>query len=339
MIVLMKEKPREAQVQAVIRAATDWGLDVHRSSGVHRVVLGLVGDLSLARPRRLERMPGVDRVILISEPPPFFADDARKTRPMAPLSVGIVGLGLIGASWAKALRRYAPEHRIVADDRRLNHADIVILAMPVLAIAAFLKKHRRDFRSGTLITDVGSTKRAICAAARALPFGVTFIGGHPLAGRPGGGAAQADADLFVERNYVLTPEKGAPRKALSLLSALVRRVGARVVLATPEEHDRALAVTSHLPQLLSTALALEGASLAKRSPAAKALMGPAFRDMTRRAESSYEMWRDIALTNKDFIPKAIDSYLATLRKLRKTAPRAAFGKEFAKARAFRKNLD
>ncbi|HWR49947.1 MAG TPA: prephenate dehydrogenase/arogenate dehydrogenase family protein, partial [Bryobacteraceae bacterium] len=170
-------------------------------------------------------------------------------------------------------------------------------------------------RPDTVVTDAGSTKVAITAAASLLPC--RFVGGHPLAGKAERGASAADAQLFSGRPYVLTSEP--PAEFLEWLKA----IGAIPVRMSPEQHDRVVALTSHLPQLASTALAAELASL---DQADLAVSGPGLADMTRLAGSSWDIWADILQTNAGPVSAALDRYIARLQKLRASLPEA--GAEF-----------
>ncbi|MCM2323629.1 MAG: prephenate dehydrogenase/arogenate dehydrogenase family protein [Oligoflexia bacterium] len=270
-------------------------------------------------------------------------------------TVAIIGLGLMGGSVALALREYAPRYRRIGFDpaglpaplaRKLVHrvaaspeealrADVVILAMPVGAIRDFLRRYRGSFLPGSLVMDLGSTKRAICAEAERLPRSVRFVGGHPLAGKAVSGAANADAGLFRDRPFVLVGRKASGVAALTEASELVALLGAVPIPLSAERHDQVLAVTSHLPQLASVALALVGRNRARTGPL---VFGPAFVELTRLALSDYEMWRDIARSNADDIIEALKEYQRVLNVLRGTIRRGAFRRQFREAKEFREKL-
>jgi prephenate dehydrogenase len=222
-------------------------------------------------------------------------------------SVAIAGVGLIGGSFALAIRRagfrgeiagISSEATIRAArgagliDRGITFTEarnfgLVLLAQPIRVILDSLPQLTG---SAAWVTDAGSTKRAICAAAAAA--GVErFTGGHPMAGKEVRGWAHADPDLFRGRPWIFTSEPPPP------LTALVESTGARIAVVRPEEHDRAVALTSHLPQLLSSALAAS----AKGRPEQLFAAGPGWQSMTRLAASGWDLWRDILATNADFI--------------------------------------
>ena len=275
--------------------------------------------------------------------------------------VTIVGLGLIGGSWGLALKKYGLAARRVGfgrpstlarglavdavdegtDDlgKAVQGADLIILAAPVGAILDCIP--RLKDASKALVTDVGSTKRLICERARET-FGVDplFLGGHPLAGKERAGVENADATLFANARYVLTPlEEGHledPRiKAfVSLLSA----IGARPYFMEPARHDRALAFLSHLPQLVSSALAslVSEESREVRLPVELAATG--FRDVTRLAESPYSVWRDICLTNVENIQPALEALVAKLEFIKRHLSDRELEREFQQASKLREKL-
>src|SRR5262245_27299646 len=225
--------------------------------------------------------------------------------------VAIWGVGLLGGSLGLALRRRFPGTHVrglgrdparlesartlgAVDDfatepvRALRDRALVVLATPIEHILASLGGIAELLSPGTVVTDVGSTKRAICERAeQRLPHGIAFIGGHPLAGKEVGGIEQADAALFEGAPWVLCPrpDSAAP---LARLRAMVEALGARPIELDPEQHDRRVAWISHLPQLLSTALALAVDGAAEDSEGLHRLAGTGFRDMVRLAGSPYE---------------------------------------------------
>ncbi|MCM2280062.1 MAG: bifunctional chorismate mutase/prephenate dehydrogenase [Oligoflexia bacterium] len=267
-------------------------------------------------------------------------------------TVSVIGLGLMGGSVALALREFAPEFRRIGYDpdprsrrsaRNLMHrvvrvpeealrSDFVVLAMPTGAIPEFLRKHRAQFRPGCVVLDLGSTKREICREAERLPKEVRFVGGHPLAGKAVSGSGNADPRLFRQRPFVLVRTRRTDSRAWKEARRFVELLGALPVELGAAEHDRMLAVTSHLPQMLSTSLALLAA---KRLKGKRPIHGPAFLDLTRLALSNYEMWRDIARSNAEDISKAIEAYAAELFALRRAIRSGEFRRQFALARKYR----
>jgi prephenate dehydrogenase len=265
-------------------------------------------------------------------------------------TVAIVGVGLIGGSFALALRASGFAGRIIgvsspdairaALDRGIvdealplaqsaSRADLIYLARPIEGILAALDDLDPHVQPGTLITDAGSTKSAICTRASQKIHRGKFIGGHPMAGKEARGAAEADADLFRGRPYILTSP--SPE-----LEPLIANLGARIVIMPADQHDRLVALTSHLPQLISTALA---ATIATQPNAAR-VAGPAAMDLTRLALSPYDIWRDIFSTNSANIDEALGIFIQKLESLRAElkTPRmeSAFEASAAAARALRR---
>jgi prephenate dehydrogenase len=295
--------------------------------------------------------------------------------------IGIVGLGLIGGSIALAAREIWPASLVIAVDNKdvletamrlhaidvaaddlfvLAEADIVILAAPVKQNIALLEELDAYVQQPAVITDTGSTKREIAAAARTLPPRFTFIGGHPLGGGAKGGLEHARPDLFTGRPWLLTPlvrpegralpvnanaatqsdagrgrPSGRPEDdALERLSAFIRALGAEPRVLTADAHDRVLAYLSHLPQLTASALMqVVGDSV---GPDGLALAGRGLADTTRLASSPADIWKDIAATNADEIGPALDALIAVLQDLRRDLPNGdRLSEVFAEANRWR----
>jgi prephenate dehydrogenase len=277
--------------------------------------------------------------------------------------VSIVGLGLIGGSWGLALKRYGLAVRRIGfgrpstieralkvdavdegtDDfgKAVRDADLIILAAPVGAILDCFPRLKGVASSQALVTDVGSTKRLICQRAReTLGDEPLFLGGHPLAGKERSGVENADATLFINARYVLTPlEEGHLQDSrIQAFVSLVTTIGGRPHIMDPASHDRALAFLSHLPQLLSSALAslvLEE-SLESRLPLELAASG--FRDVTRLAESPYSVWRDICLTNIENIQQALEALMEKLELMKEHLSDRQLEREFQQALKLREKL-
>lgn len=198
------------------------------------------------------------------------------------------------------------------DLARISGADLVVLAAPVLANVALLAGLPRHLSAATLVTDVSSTKRLITAAAGAVP-GLTFIGGHPMAGAARGGVANARADLFFGRPWILTP--GAHDTAqVARLEGFVAGLGGVPHIMTPDLHDRVVGAVSHLPQLTASALLHVVGTLA--GDAGLAIAGAGLFDTTRLAASPAGIWKDVAATNHDVLRPALDALIAALTEMR-----------------------
>ena len=259
--------------------------------------------------------------------------------------VAIVGVGLIGGSLAIALRRAGLAGTIVGVDRDgqaleraialgvidtaaesvkdgAHGADLVVVAVPVRAIGGVLHDVGLALADGAVVTDVGSTKSEVERIAREelrarFP---RFVPGHPIAGRETSGVDAATGELFKGARVVLTPNAETAPDALEIVRACWEAAGARVALLEPARHDRIFAAVSHLPHILSFTLVSE---LAARPDAAE-LFGFAaggFRDFTRIAGSSPEMWRDISLQNREALLAEIDQYSARLAVFRELIAR------------------
>jgi prephenate dehydrogenase len=290
--------------------------------------------------------------------------------------IGIVGLGLIGGSIALKARELWPASLVIAVDNKdvletamrlhaidvaaddlvvLAEADLVVLAAPVKQNIALVGELDEYVRQPAVVTDTGSTKREIVAAAAMLPPRFTFIGGHPLAGAAHGGLDHARPDLFVGRPWLLTPSSARPEgralhgdsagpdsrathvdggaddsrgrpsgrpelhgPGVDKLTDFIRALGAEPRVVAPAAHDRLLAFLSHLPQLTASALMqVVGDAVGQDG---LALAGRGLADTTRLASSPPDIWRDIAETNADEIGPALDTLISVLQDLRKDLP-------------------
>ncbi len=254
----------------------------------------------------------------------------------------MVGVGLIGGSILTAARQAWPAIDAagidVQDDlARIAGAGLVILAAPVRTNIGLLEELPPYLSAGALVTDTGSTKRAIVAAAATLPS-VTFIGGHPMAGAARGGAANARADLFRGRPWILTPRPDHAPDAVARLEAFVAGLGAVPHVMTPELHDRFVGAVSHLPQLAASALMHAVGELA--GDTGLEIAGPGLMDATRLASSPPDIWKDVAATNEDILREALDVLIEALTDLRDGLARGdAIDAIFTSARRWRTTLD
>ncbi len=255
-----------------------------------------------------------------------------------PGCIAIVGVGLIGGSLALGLRRAHPEVRIIGIDRdeanldlairrgvideagtldAIADADMVLLAVPVRQMDTLFGEIAARLRPDAILTDVGSTKQRVINAARAgLGAQVAqFVPAHPIAGREHSGVAAAASELFEGKHVVLTPLAENKPGALERVGSVWKACGANVVEMSAESHDAVFAAVSHLPHMLAFALVDE---LAGRANAKQlfAFAASGFRDFTRIASSSPQMWRDIALHNRDAIVADFDRYLQHAQQLR-----------------------
>ena len=250
--------------------------------------------------------------------------------------VAVIGIGLIGGSFALAAKKagrvghitgcarsvatrdgalaVGAADEVTADPAQaVREADLVYLSVPVGSMAETLAAIAPHLKPDALVTDAGSTKRTIMAAAAEHLPGRAFLGGHPIAGSEHAGIQAAYDGLFAGRTYVLTPSATVSDAALARFHRLVEAIGARVVILDAETHDRCLAATSHLPHLVASALAAavsgcvgspEGTGCAGDP---RALVGTGFADTTRIAAGSPELWRGIFTANADNLRAALNA--------------------------------
>jgi len=276
--------------------------------------------------------------------------------------ITICGVGLIGGSLGLALKKAGFKGRIVGHGRPVTmekavargaidsgtsvlaeavaEADMVYLSTPILNILELMEKLPALVRPDAFITDAGSTKAVICEKGMALfPGRPGFVGGHPMAGKETTGVDSADADLFQEARYALTPysrhhlDPPVVREFVGWLD----RIGARVMILDAEVHDEIVTWTSHLPQLVSTALAV-AVMENLRVPEDLELSAGGLRDASRLADSSYRVWRDICLTNVENLEQALTAFTQTLEHLRDSLKSRELEHLFDKSNELRRRL-
>lgn len=249
------------------------------------------------------------------------------------MKIVIAGLGLIGGSFALALKKAGYEEvygidvdndtlikaesrgMIKTGDERIiiKNADLVVLAIYPKDIAGFLIAHRGDFKKGAVITDTAGVKKALIDEIKDLtPPDTDFVFGHPMAGRESRGIEFADADIFIGSNYIITPTERNKEENLALVEKLAVSLGfGRVSRIAPAEHDRMIAITSQLPQAVSVALAnlCGGINV-------KDFIGGNFKAMTRTSTVNEELWSGLFLGNKENLTQVIEDFLCELHKIR-----------------------
>ena len=247
-------------------------------------------------------------------------------------TVAIVGVGLIGGSLGMALKSRRLAQTVIGVGRSLERleaaaalgaidfgttrledaaadADIVVLCTTVGHILDSLPETLALVKPGAIVTDVGSTKAAIVSAAAGA---ANFVGGHPMAGSERAGVESATPLLFEEANWAITPADTADPAAVTLLERFAQSVGATTLLLSPDAHDAMLAVTSHLPHVLASALMRQAFDLQSRHPQTQQLTAGSFADSTRVAASSPEIWRDVCLSNRDALLHALQAFRGQL---------------------------
>jgi len=277
--------------------------------------------------------------------------------------VTIIGTGLIGGSLGLALKKRRLAGRIVGCDRApalkraqacgaieagssnpadaVRGSDLVVLATPVIPILDLIGRLGPTVPARTLVTDVGSTKVEVVARA-AKSFGrnagTRFLAGHPMAGKEHAGVEFADADLFEGAAWLFTPLPGQNVHA-GLCGEFIHcaeKMGAKIAVVDPADHDRFCAWISHLPQMISTALAAALVEEFGSDAPVLDIGGRALREMTRISGSPYSMWRDIAITNKKNLSGALQKLEQRLAHIRENLDSRELAAEFERAHELRK---
>ncbi len=278
--------------------------------------------------------------------------------------VCIIGLGLMGGSFGLALRQAGVVGEVVGVARRAAIAeeavargvvdratldataaaaqsDIVVLCTPVRTIIRQLAELGPSLRPGTIVADMGSTKRAICRAMEELPAGVQPVGAHPMCGKETAGLAAADPDLYRDKAWVVCPLERSSPAAVAVVEALGRAVGARPLRLDPARHDRLVAAISHLPYLLACGLVAAVDALAQSDPAVWDVAASGFRDTSRLAASDVTMLLDILFTNQEAVLRLVEGFqdrLAALAEPLRRGDEAALAAELTRVQRIRQGL-
>ncbi len=278
--------------------------------------------------------------------------------------LGLIGCGLMGGSFALALKRAGLVKRVVGYSKSpstterarqmgvidveapsallaVSGADIVLLAVPVAATEATFKAIRHMITSNTLVMDVGSTKRDVVDAARRVLRDEVgcFVPAHPITGKELSGVENADVNLYVGKQVILTPIERTYTAQLNKATSLWTALGCKVVQMSPQAHDAAYAAVSHLPHLIAFTL-MNSISGQTQGADYLSLAGPGFRDFSRIAASDSEMWRDILIANREELlaqSKIFQQTLHSLEKLIAASDGDALVQQLEKASAARAN--
>jgi len=280
-------------------------------------------------------------------------------------TVAIVGVGLIGGSLAMVMRERGLAGRIVGVGRGqanldaalrlgvvdsatrdlaegVRGADLVVVATPVLKIAETVRRAAPHLKPGCIVTDAGSVKAAIIDEIEPIvPEGVSFVPGHPIAGTENSGVEAAFPTLYQGRVCILTPTDGTDRAAVEAVRRLWEEAGSRVVIMDPALHDRVLAAVSHLPHMIAYTLVNTVADLEDSGTDALSFSAGGFKDFTRIASSSPEMWADICALNRDRIVEMIGLFQDRLAELKVHIEKAdvdALNVDFSRAKMVRDSL-
>ncbi|MAX94776.1 MAG: cyclohexadienyl dehydrogenase [Alphaproteobacteria bacterium] len=280
--------------------------------------------------------------------------------------VAILGMGLIGSSIARALKKHGLAGSIVGGDGNqavcdravqiglaeamttdmaaaVAGADLVVMAVPVGACGAVASSMAPGLAPGAIVTDVGSVKKSVLNdVAQHLPKGVQFIPGHPLAGTEHSGPDAGFAELFEGRYWILTPEDDVDPAAVERLKTILVTMGAQVETMTPEHHDRVLAITSHLPHLIAYTIVGTATDLAEETKnEVIRYSATGFRDFTRIAASDPVMLRDVFLNNREAVLEILQRFtedLTALQRAIRWGEGDVLEKRFTETRAIRRGV-
>src|SRR3972149_7878812 len=279
--------------------------------------------------------------------------------------VTIIGVGLIGGSLAISLKEAGACDTVVGVGRGIENletakrlgiidsyttdvkegvkdSDFVVVGVPVLSIAKVIKTAAPYFKKGSIVTDVGSVKEAVVKEAESLmPKGVFFVGGHPIAGTEHSGAEAAIRGLFKDRRCIITPTSKTDNKALEKVKAVWELAGSEVVMMDAKAHDIILASVSHLPHVIAYSLVNTVADMEEKAGDVLKYSAGGFKDFTRIASSSPEMWRAICLMNKDAVLRLLDEFQKRLDEIKgniKDNNAELVQKDFERAKRVRDSL-
>ncbi len=277
--------------------------------------------------------------------------------------VAIIGVGLIGGSFALSLRKAGFKGRITGTGRNkenlvrakdlgiideyfnspadgIKHADLILLSTPIGRFPQIAESVKNHIKKGSIVTDVGSVKAEVIKTLEPLmPEGVSFVGGHPIAGKECSGVNAASSELFNGARCIITPSPNTNKEALEKILALWNTFGSKTVLMNPDEHDSIFAAVSHLPHVIAYALINTIMDLDKDILPHG---GRGLRDMTRIALSPPELWRDICSYNRENMIKSLNNFLSSVLHIERLIEKSDWDnlwKEFQKAKTGRQTLE
>lgn len=336
-IVFKPNAPEEAKLRVRVQLENQ-GFIIHESKGANITLFGIVGDTSNFDATPFMEDEAVEQVVEITK-------RGRSTK-WEQLKFAIIGMGLIGGSYAKALRNLGVKNIIAVEidkevclqvqrlglanlvltepNEALREADVIICAVYPESIVEFLRNNVQYFKEDVLITDVSGIKGTLTRDAHAeLKVGMEFISGHPMAGRQGSGLGMSEAEIFRDANYIIVPEKYNREDTIQWLEKFAMALGCRnTVRVTPEEHDRIIAYTSNLTHVTAVAL-MNSISYNDKT---KFFVAGSFKDGSRVADINPELWCSLFLANKEKVVDEIDKYIEQLDLWRK-ALRAGDGEQ------------
>ena len=332
MIIVFKNEAKPEAKLALKQELELQGFTIHASDGVNASLFGVVGDTSNIDINNLYMHDCVQRVMRVSEP---FRGGFLPNKGIIEwerLTVAIVGLGLMGGSFAKALKRLGTDQIIAIDksadalveaqrqgvidiplekpDATLRQADIVILCIYPDAMVDYMQTMLPYLKPSAIITDIAGIKNDMIDKIQAmLPDTMEYISGHPMAGRQASGFAMSDASIFRNANYIIVPSEKNTPQGISWLETMARNLGCRyTVRVTPDEHDRTIAFTSNLPHITAVAL-MDSESYSEKT---KYFIAGSFRDGTRVADINPDLWSKLFMANKEKVADEVDRYIEQL---------------------------
>jgi len=252
----------------------------------------------------------------------------------------VIGLGRRRESLQKALEKGAVDQFTLSPQEAFSQADLIILATPPSTIPTFFPLIGEGGKKGCLVSDVGSVKgRIIKEAEKLLPPHISFIGGHPLAGREKRGVEWARADLFQDTIYILTPSSRSTEEGMGKMKRLVETIGGYPLIMEADRHDLLLAYTSHFPHILAFSLCLLLKRIRDKDERVEHLAASGFRSMTRIAKSAADMWEDILLENRDNLLKVWENWEEVMEEMKKGLEEGNLKEKLEEAREVREKLD
>ena len=333
MIVVFKANAKNEEKLQLKEALEQRGFTIHASNGVNASLFGIVGNTSTLEPEEIYRYKCVERVMRVQEP---FLGAYRPERGVIEwekLSIAIIGMGLMGGSYAKVFRKLgvgqiigvnrSPEALLEAQRLEiidvamrepgpaLKLADVVILAIYPEDMVGYVKKMLPFLKKKCIITDIAGIKNNMIAEIQELlPEGMEFISGHPMAGRQASGIGMSDASIFHNANYIIVPSEKNTPEVVSWLETLAHSIGCRnTVRVSPEEHDRTIAYTSNLTHITAVAI-MDSASYNEKT---KYFVAGSYKDGTRVADINPELWCNLFMKNKDKVADEVERYIEQLQ--------------------------
>jgi prephenate dehydrogenase len=275
----------------------------------------------------------------------------------------ILGIGLIGASFALALKKNGLCNEVIGYGRTEENlrkaknkeiidtfdldpaaacrgSDLIVFATPVGSFVDIANRIKSELHGGVIVTDVGSVKgNLVRNMEKLMPEGAFFVGGHPIAGSNLSGINAAEPDIFKDAKCIITPTEHTGKNALETVTAVWKNIGSRVTLINPDEHDRIYALVSHLPHLIAYEIMHTVADI---DSSFLDFSGQGFIDTTRIASSSPELWRDICLLNKDNLLKSLEIFKKNLDRVSqylRVHDSESLKKDFQKAQTLREGIE